>query len=165
MPPHFARRRSDCARRSGSHALERELIAEGVALVQRAFAAQRPGPYFLQAAIAAVHSTAPAFTATGWVQITGLYDLLLQVAPWPVVEINHAVAVAMRDGPAAGLALMDAILQRGDLADYHLAHAAQADMYRRLHRKTEARAAFTGPRPGPGRRREPEAPLPCAAPA
>jgi RNA polymerase sigma-70 factor (ECF subfamily) len=120
----------------------RSLIAEGIALVQRALAAQTVGPYTLQAAIAAVHSSAQSFRATDWNQIIALYDLLLQATPSPVVEVNRAVAVAMRDGPWAGLVLVDAILARGDLSEYHLVHAAQADMYRRLHRTDEARAAY-----------------------
>jgi RNA polymerase sigma-70 factor, ECF subfamily len=100
------------------------------------------GPYTLQAAIAAVHSSAPTFATTDWNQIVGLYDLLLQTSPSPVVEVSRAVAVAMRDGPWAGLVLVDAILARGDLSEYHLVHAAQADMYRRLHKTDEARAAY-----------------------
>ncbi len=119
-----------------------DLIAEGIALVQQALAAQRIGPYTLQAAIAAVHSSAPTFATTDWNQIVGLYDLLLQATPSPVIEVSRAVAVAMRDGPWAGLVLVDAILARGDLSEYHLVHAAQADMYRRLHRTDEARAAY-----------------------
>jgi RNA polymerase sigma-70 factor, ECF subfamily len=119
-----------------------EFIAEGIALVKQALAAQRVGPYTLQAAIAAVHSSAPTFATTDWNQIVGLYDLLLQTSPSPVVEVSRAVAVAMRDGPWAGLVLVDAILARGDLSEYHLVHAAQADMYRRLHKTDEARAAY-----------------------
>jgi RNA polymerase sigma-70 factor (ECF subfamily) len=119
-----------------------ELIAEGAALVQRALSSDWFGPYTLQAAIAAVYATAPSFAATDWAQIVGLYDLLLQATPSPIVEINRAVAVAMRDGPAAGLALVDAILARGDLANYHLAHAARADLCRRLGKTVEARAAY-----------------------
>jgi len=117
-------------------------IAEGIALVQQAFAAGPVGRYTLQAAIAAVHTAAPNFAATNWVEIVGLYDLLYRVTPSSIVALNRAVAVAMRDGPAAGLALIDAILARGDLTDYHLAHAAQADLYRRLSRIAEARAAY-----------------------
>jgi RNA polymerase sigma-70 factor (ECF subfamily) len=117
-------------------------IAEGVALVTRALATRSFGPYTLQAAIAAAHAQAPSVAATDWPQIVGLYDLLAQAVPSPVIELNRAVAVAMRDGPAAGLALIDAILARGELADYHLAHAARADMCRRLDRPAEARAAY-----------------------
>jgi RNA polymerase sigma-70 factor (ECF subfamily) len=120
----------------------RALIAEGVILVQRALVAGSPGPYSLQAAIAAAHATAPTFAATDWNQIIGLYDLLLELAPSPVIELNRAVAVAMRDGPEAGLALIDAILSRGDMAEYHLAHAAAADLHRRLSQKDAARAAY-----------------------
>ncbi len=121
---------------------DQELIAEGTALVEKALSSQRFGPYSLQAAIAAVHSSAPTFASTDWSQIVRLYDLLAQITPSPVVEINRAVAVAQRDGPAAGLALVDAILARGDLADYHLAHAARAELYRRLGRTAEARASY-----------------------
>jgi RNA polymerase sigma-70 factor (ECF subfamily) len=120
----------------------REQIAEGSALVERALASRRFGPYTLQAAIAAVHAEASSAAATDWPQIVGLYDVLLRVDPSPVVELNRAVAVAMRDGPAAGLALIDAILARGDLADYHLAHSARADMCRRLGKTAEARSAY-----------------------
>ena len=120
----------------------REQIAEGTALVERALSSRRFGPYTLQAAIAAVHAEAPSAAATDWAQIVGLYDVLAQCDPSPVVELNRAVAVAMRDGPAAGLALIDAILARGDLADYHLAHAARADLCRRLGRTAEARASY-----------------------
>jgi RNA polymerase sigma-70 factor (ECF subfamily) len=118
------------------------LIAEGIALVERALASRRFGPYTLQAAISAVHAEAPSMAATDWVQIVGLYDVLARVEPSPVVELNRAVAVAMRDGPAAGLGQVDAILGRGDLVDYHLAHAARGDLCRRLGRKADARAAF-----------------------
>ncbi|HZP94344.1 MAG TPA: RNA polymerase sigma factor [Burkholderiales bacterium] len=120
----------------------REQIAEGTALVERALSSRRFGPYALQAAIAAVHAEAPDAAATDWPQIVGLYDVLLRVEPSPVVELNRAVAVAMRDGPEAGLALIDALLARGDLADYRLAHAARADMCRRLGRTAEARASY-----------------------
>lgn len=120
----------------------REQIAEGTGLVRRAFASRRFGPYTLQAAIAALHAEARSAAATDWGQIVGLYDLLLRVEPSPVVELNRAVAVAMRDGPAAGLALVDAILGRGDLVEYHLAHSARADLCRRLGRAAEARAAY-----------------------
>ncbi len=121
---------------------QRALIAEGTALVERALVAGPAGPYALQAAIAAVHAEAPTAAETDWVQIVGLYDLLLQREPSPVVELNRAVAVAMRDGAAAGLAAIDAILVRGELADYHLAHAARADLCRRLGRNAEARVSY-----------------------
>jgi RNA polymerase sigma-70 factor, ECF subfamily len=120
----------------------RDQIAEGVALVERAVAARQVGPYTIQAAIAAVHANAPNAAATDWAQIVALYDLLARAEPSPVVELNRAVAVAMRDGPAAGLALIDAILERGDLSDYHLAHAARADLCRRLGRRADARASY-----------------------
>jgi RNA polymerase sigma-70 factor (ECF subfamily) len=120
----------------------REQIAEGTALVERALASRQFGPYTLQAAIAAVHAEAPTVDTTDWAQIAELYGALAQAVPSPVVELNRAVAVAMRDGPAAGLALIDAILAGGELADYHLAHAARADMYRRLGRTVDARAAY-----------------------
>jgi len=120
----------------------RELIAEGAALVERALSSRRIGPYILQAAIAAVHAEAPNAAATDWAQIVGLYDVLARVEPSPVVELNRAVAVAWRDGPGAGLALIDTILARGDLADYRLAHAARADLCRRLGRNAEARASY-----------------------
>jgi RNA polymerase sigma-70 factor (ECF subfamily) len=120
----------------------REQIAEGAALVERALASRRAGPYALQAAIAAVHARAGDGAATDWAAIVRFYDLLLQAQPSPVVELNRAVAVAMRDGPEAGIALIEAILARGELADYHLAHSARADLYRRLGRKEDARAAY-----------------------
>ncbi len=112
----------------------RDQIAEGLALVQRALSSRRFGTYTLQAAIVAVHAASPDAATTDWDRIVGLYDLLGRVDPSPVVELNRAAAVAMRDGPAAGLALIDALLVRGDLSDYHLAHAARADMCRRLGR-------------------------------
>ena len=118
------------------------LIAEGTALVQQALASRRFGPYTLQAAIAAVHANAKRSAETDWSEIVGIYDLLLRIEPSPIVELNRAVAVAMRDGPRAGLALIDAILARGELRDYHLAHAARADMHRRLGDAAEARAAY-----------------------
>ena len=121
---------------------DRALIAEGSALVERALSSRRFGPYTLQAAIAAVHAEARSAEATPWGEIVGLYDLLLRAAPSPIIELNRAVAVAMRDGPAAGLALVETILDRGDLVDYHLAHAARADFYRRLGLTTQARAAY-----------------------
>jgi RNA polymerase sigma-70 factor (ECF subfamily) len=120
----------------------REQIAEGVALVERALSSRRFGPYTLQAAIAAVHTEASNVAATDWAQIVGLYDVLARVEPSPVVELNRAVAVAMRDGPEAGLALIDAILARGDLNDYHLAHSARADLCRRLGRTAEGRVSY-----------------------
>jgi RNA polymerase sigma-70 factor (ECF subfamily) len=120
----------------------RDLVAEGSALVERALSSRRFGPYTLQAAIAAVHAEAPDAAATDWAQIVGLYDVLARADPSPVVELNRAAAVAMRDGPLAGLTLIDAILARGDLADYHLAHSARADLCRRLGRTAEARASY-----------------------
>lgn len=117
-------------------------IQQGAALVVRSLGTQRIGPYALQAAIAALHAEAPSFDATDWHEITGLYSVLMRVAPSPVVELNRAVAVAMRDGPAAGLALIDALLARGELADYHLMHAARADCYRRMGDPEQARAAY-----------------------
>jgi RNA polymerase sigma-70 factor, ECF subfamily len=120
----------------------REYIAEGSALVERALASRRIGPYAIQAAIAAVHANAATADATDWDEIVALYDVLLRADPSPVIELNRAVAVAMRDGPAAGLTQIDAILSRGDLQDYHLAHAARADLCRRLGHTVEARAAY-----------------------
>ena len=120
----------------------RDQIAEGLALVERALAARQVGPYTIQAAIAAVHANASDADDTDWARIVVLYDLLARAEPSPVVELNRAVAVAMRDGPSAGLALIDAILGRGDLSDYHLAHAARADLCRRLGRIAEARASY-----------------------
>jgi RNA polymerase sigma-70 factor (ECF subfamily) len=117
-------------------------IAEGITLVRRALTMDTIGAYTLQAAIAAVYSSAPDFIATDWAQIVSLYDLLMQVTPSPVVEINRAGAVAMRDGPAAGLDLVNAILARGDLANYPLAHATRAELCRRLGRVDEARTAY-----------------------
>jgi RNA polymerase sigma-70 factor (ECF subfamily) len=119
-----------------------EKIAEGCALVERALRSRRFGPYALQAAIAAVHAEAPTAAATDWAQIAGLYDVLLRADPSPIVALNRAAAVAMRDGPAAGLALVDALLARGELADYHLAHSARADLLRRLGRSADARDAY-----------------------
>jgi RNA polymerase sigma-70 factor (ECF subfamily) len=119
----------------------REQIAEGVALVERALLTRRFGPYTLQAAIAAVHSEATDAAATDWAQIVALYSLLVRSEPSPVIELNRAVAVAMRDGPEAGLALIDALFARGDLADYHLAHSARAELCRRLGRTAEARVS------------------------
>jgi RNA polymerase sigma-70 factor (ECF subfamily) len=120
----------------------RALIAEGTALVERSLASRRIGPYTLQAAISAVHAEAPTAAATDWAQIVGLYDVLLRADPSPVVELNRAVAVAMRDGPGAGLALIDALLAKGALAEYHLAHSARAELCRRLGRTADARASY-----------------------
>jgi RNA polymerase sigma-70 factor (ECF subfamily) len=120
----------------------REQIAEGQALVEQALGSRRFGLYTLQAAIAAVHAEAARAGDTDWAQIVGLYDVLLRIDPSPVVELNRAAAVAMRDGPGAGLALIDAILVRGDLADYQLAHSARADLCRRLGRTEEARQSY-----------------------
>ena len=121
---------------------DRALIAEGTRLVERALATRRIGPYAIQAAISAVHAEAPAAAATDWREIVGLYDVLLRIDPSPVIELNRAVAVAMRDGPAAGLTLVEAILERGDLREYRLAHAARADLCRRLGRMDDALAAY-----------------------
>ena len=120
----------------------REQIGEGQGLVEQALASRRFGLYTLQAAIAAVHAEAARAADTDWAQIVGLYDVLLRIDPSPVVELNRAAALAMRDGPAAGLALIDAILVRGDLADYQLAHSARADLCRRLGRTQEARESY-----------------------
>lgn len=119
-----------------------DLIREGSALVETALRSRRFGPYTLQAAISAVHAEAASPEATDWPQIVGLYDVLLRADPSPVVELNRAVAIAMRDGAAAGLRLIDALLARGDLADYHLAHGARADLLRRLGRQAEAMEAY-----------------------
>lgn len=118
------------------------LIREGVALVERALATRRFGPYTLQAAIAAVHAEAATPDATDWRQICALYGALLALQPSPVVELNRAAAVAMHEGPAAGLALIDGLLARGELQDYYLAHSARADLCRRLGRRDEARNAY-----------------------
>jgi RNA polymerase sigma-70 factor, ECF subfamily len=120
----------------------RNQITEGAALVRQAFTSRRFGPYTLQAAIVAIHAEAPTSAATDWVEIVGLYDLLMRVDPSPVVELNRAVAVAMRDGPEAGLHLIDGILARGDLQAYPLAHSARAELCRRLGRTSDARASF-----------------------
>jgi RNA polymerase sigma-70 factor (ECF subfamily) len=120
----------------------REQIAEGVALVEKALSSRRFGPYTLQAAIAAVHAEAHSTAATDWRQIVALYNQLLQIQPSPVVFLNRAVAIAMRDGPEAGLKHIDAVLEHGDLANYYLAHSARADLCRRLGRTDEARAAY-----------------------
>jgi len=121
---------------------DRKQIDEGVGLVEGALASHRFGPYTLQAAIAAVHAEASSASATDWPQIVGLYDVLLRTDPSPVIELNRAAAIAMRDGPEAGLALIDAILVRGDLTDYHLAHAARGDLCRRTGRVEEAIRAY-----------------------
>ena len=120
----------------------REQIKEGVRLVERALTSRGFGPYTLQAAIAALHAEAPSSQATDWAQIVGLYDVLLRANPSAVIELNRAAALAMRDGPEHGLTLIDAILARGELREYHLAHAARADLFRRLGRKAEARSAY-----------------------
>ena len=120
----------------------RDQIAEGIRFVERALASRRSGPYTIQAAISAVHAEAPTASATDWAEIVGLYDALLRTDASPVIELNRAVAVAMRDGPAAGLALVERILDRGDLLDYRLAHAARADLCRRVGRTADARASY-----------------------
>ncbi|HEY6012381.1 MAG TPA: DUF6596 domain-containing protein, partial [Candidatus Limnocylindrales bacterium] len=123
-------------------AWDRGLIAEGSALAARALAGDQAGPYAIQAAISAVHASAATAEATDWDRIVGLYDRLLRADPSPVVELNRAVAVGMRDGPAVGLRLIDGLLARGLLLDYHLAHAARAEALQRLGRTDEARAAY-----------------------
>jgi RNA polymerase sigma-70 factor (ECF subfamily) len=120
----------------------REQIEEGVALLEKALKSRRFGSYTLQAAIAAVHAEAESVAATDWRQIVALYDRLAQIQPSPVVQLNRAVAIAMRDGPEAGLAHIDAVLEHGELANYYLAHSARADMCRRLGRTAEARASY-----------------------
>ncbi len=120
----------------------REQIAEGVALVEKALKSRRFGVYTLQAAIAAVHAEAESVAATDWRQIVALYNQLVRIQPSPVVHLNRAVAIAMRDGPEAGLAQIDAVLEGGELANYYLAHSARADMCRRLGRTAEARASY-----------------------
>jgi RNA polymerase sigma-70 factor (ECF subfamily) len=120
----------------------REQIAEGIGLVERALGLRRPGPYAIQAAIAAVHADAATPADTDWAEIVGLYDLLLRLDPSPVVALNRAVAVAMRDGPAAGLELVNALLEERELRDYRLAHAARGELSRRLGRTAEAKASF-----------------------
>jgi RNA polymerase sigma-70 factor (ECF subfamily) len=120
----------------------REQIAEGVALLEKALKSRRFGPYTLQAAIAAVHAEAESVAATDWRQIVALYDQLARIQPSPVVQLNRAVAIAMRDGPEAGLTHIDAVLEHGELANYYLAHSARADIYRRLGRTDEARASY-----------------------
>jgi RNA polymerase sigma-70 factor, ECF subfamily len=120
----------------------RQQIGEGTRLVEQSLSTGRAGPYAIQAAIAAVHAEAPNAAATDWDEIVGLYDVLMEMSPSPVVELNRAVAIAMRDGPAAGLAIIDALLARGELKDYRLAHAAHAELCRRLGRTADARASF-----------------------
>ena len=120
----------------------REQIAEGVVLVEKALSSHRFGPYTLQAAIAAVHAEAESTGATDWRQIVALYDQLMRIQPSPVVHLNRAVAIAMRDGPEAGLSHIDALLEHGELANYYLAHSARAELYRRLGRTDAARAAY-----------------------
>jgi len=120
----------------------REQIAEGVALVEKALSSRRFGPYTLQAAIAAVHAEAESTAATDWRQILALYNHLVRIQPSPVAYLNRAVAIAMCDGPQAGLKHIDAVLDRGELANYYLAHSARAEMYRRLGRTAEARASY-----------------------
>jgi len=121
---------------------DRVQIKEGVELVEQAFALRRVGVFQLQAAIAALHAEAPSSGTTDWSEIVGLYDVLLRLDPSPVIELNRAAAIAMRDGPEHGLALIDTILVRGELTEYHLAHAARADLLRRLGRNAEAIAAY-----------------------
>ena len=121
---------------------DRTMIDEGLALVDRAFASRRFGPYTLQAAIAAVHARAPTADATDWAEIVALYDLLLRVEPSPVIELNRAVALAMRDGPEAGLALVESLIERGELERYQFVHAVKADLCRRLGRHDEARREY-----------------------
>ena len=120
----------------------REQIAEGVALVEKALNSRRFGAYTLQAAIAAVHAEAESAAATDWRQIVALYNQLVRIHPSPVVHLNRAVAIAMRDGPEAGLTHIDAVLEHGELANYYLAHSARADMCRRLGRTAEARSSY-----------------------
>jgi RNA polymerase sigma-70 factor, ECF subfamily len=120
----------------------REQMLEGTRLVERALASRRLGPYMIQAAIAAVHAEARDAASTDWAQIVGLYDVLMRVDPSPVIELNRAAAIAMRDGPLAGLVLVEAILARGDLSDYHLAHSGHADLCRRLGRTADARRSY-----------------------
>jgi RNA polymerase sigma-70 factor (ECF subfamily) len=120
----------------------REQIAEGVALVEKALSSRRFGAYTLQAGIAAVHAQAESAAATDWRQIVALYNQLVRIQPSPVVHLNRAVAIAMRDGPESGLTLIDTLLEHGELANYYLAHSARAELYRRLGRMAEARASY-----------------------
>ncbi|MDP9691971.1 UNVERIFIED_ORG: RNA polymerase sigma-70 factor (ECF subfamily) [Pseudomonas mohnii] len=119
-----------------------QMIAEGCALVERALGSRRFGPYCLQAAIAAVHAEAPSIEETDWAQIVGLYEVLLRAWPSPVIELNRAAAISRRDGPLAGLTLVEGILARGELLEYHLAHSARAEFCRQLGRVEQARAAY-----------------------
>jgi len=121
---------------------DRDMIEEGLTLVERAFSSKPPGPYTLQAAIAALHAEAVRPEATDWAQITRLYSRLLSINPSPIIELNRAIAIAMHKGPEAGLQQIDAILERGDLDDYHLAHSARAELYRKLGRTNQARASW-----------------------
>ncbi|HZT77141.1 MAG TPA: RNA polymerase sigma factor [Vicinamibacterales bacterium] len=121
---------------------DRALIAEGGRLVERALATRRFGPYTIQAALAAVHAEAPSSAATDWDEVVGLYDVLMAMDRSPIVELNRGVAIAMRDGPAAGLSIVEGLLERGELKEYRLAHAARADLLRRLGRANDARAAY-----------------------
>jgi RNA polymerase sigma-70 factor (ECF subfamily) len=121
---------------------DRTLIAEGIELVESALSSRRFGPYTLQAAIVAVHAEAPTTAATDWAQIVGLYDVLLRVEPSPIIELNRAAAMAMRDGPQAGLDQIDSILGRGELADYHLAHSVRAEFCRQLGKTDQARTSY-----------------------
>ena len=120
----------------------REQIAEGVALVEKVLKSRRFGAYTLQAAIAGVHAEAESVAVTDWRQIVALYNRLVRIQPSPVVQLNHAVAIAMRDGPEVGLTHIDAVLEHGELANYYLAHSARADMCRRLGRTAEARSSY-----------------------
>jgi RNA polymerase sigma-70 factor (ECF subfamily) len=119
-----------------------EQIAEGVALLEKALKSRGFGSYTLQAAIAAVHAEAQSAAVTDWRQIVELYDQLVRIQPSPVVQLNRAVAIAMRDGPEAGLAHIDAVMEHGELANYYLAHSARADMFRRLGRTAEAKSSY-----------------------
>jgi RNA polymerase sigma-70 factor (ECF subfamily) len=121
---------------------DRELIVEGQSLVERALSSPRLGSYSLQAAIVAVHADAARAGATDWAQIVGIYTVLLRLFPSPIVELNRAVAVAMQSGPEAGIALIDDILARGDLADYYLAHSSRADLCRRAGKTEQARISY-----------------------
>lgn len=121
---------------------DRDMIAEGLSLTEQAFSSKRPGPYTLQAGIAALHAEAKSSGTTDWAQITELYSLLLRLNPSPVVELNRAVAIAMHKGPEAGLQQIDSILERGELKDYHLAHSARAELCRKTGRVKEARASW-----------------------
>jgi RNA polymerase sigma-70 factor (ECF subfamily) len=121
---------------------DRDMIEEGLTLVERAFSSKPPGPYTLQSAIAALHAEAARPEATDWAQITRLYSRLLRINPSPIIELNRAIAIAMHKGPEAGLQQIDAILERGDLDDYHLAHSARAELCRKLGRTNQARASW-----------------------